>query len=121
MSKHKTSIFSIVRIILNGLFIAFYFVPFLYTAAQYPTVDGKVFKEVYFFSIYHNIVVQNAPFSVLFWIALSITAISLVSSILSIIFSKNSKIKNIANILLLISFILFIVMSFIGLACSPCY
>lgn len=121
MSKNKISTISIVRLFLNILFCVLYFPPIIHCRAQYPTSDGNVINEDYFFSIYHNIVIQNVPFAFIFWLAISISVISLILSVISIIYSKSTKLKTITNIFVIVSFILFVLMFFLALACSPAF
>lgn len=121
VSKHKILILSIIKSFLNILFCVLYFLPIIHCRAQYPTSDGNVINEDYFFSIYHNIVIQNVPFAFIFWLAISISVVSLVLSVISIIYSKSTKLKTITNIFVIVSFILFVLMFFLALACSPAF
>lgn len=121
MSKYKILILSIIKSFLNILFCVLYFLPIIHSRAQYPTSDGNVINEDYFFSIYHNIVIQNVPFAFIFWLAISISVISLILSVISIIYSKSTKLKTITNIFVIVSFILFVLMFFLALACSPAF
>ena len=123
--KKKILLFitEIAKIVVNCVILPLYFIKFYHDKAAFPGSDGDgqfivVYKD-YYYSIFDKLNREEIAFSL--WLAVAISALSIILSVLRIVIKDNKVLKIASHILFGISVIFFLVLLYISLQISYKY
>lgn len=91
----------VVKMILNFLMGALYFIKIDHDIAVLPNPEGDLARVDYYYSIFDKLLRENLQF--LIWIALAVTAVSVLLSILVCVVKDNQKLKIASHVIFGIS------------------
>lgn len=95
MKKRINLISETVKIVLNCLIGALYFIKLYSQTAVLPNAEGGIDQVEYWYSIYDKLLRENLQFLV--FLALAVTAISVLVSVFTLIAKENNRKRAIAS------------------------
>ena len=121
--KKKILLTEIAKTVINCIILPLYFIKFYHDKAGFPGFDGDgqhiVFYRDYYYSIFNKL--NREGIACLLWLAVAVSALSIILSVLRIVIKDNKVLKIASRILFGISVISFLALLFISLQISYKY